>query len=78
MELAKARRLKDELAECKSEHANLEAMAAEADWIHTGTLSTMEVKYVSRMSSLEDELRSVVVSSHAACQVAYVTEPTKS
>ena len=37
-ESAKARRLKDELAECKSEHANLEAMATEANRIHVGTL----------------------------------------
>ena len=66
-ESAKARRLKDELAECKSEYANLEAMATEVDRLHVGTLLAMEVKYVSRVSSLEDELRSVVVAGHAAC-----------
>ena len=64
---AKARCLKDELAECKSEYVNLEAMATEVDRLHVGTLLAMEVKYVSRVSSLEDELRSVVVAGHAAC-----------
>ena len=66
-ESAKARNLKDELAECKSEYANLEAMAAEVDRLHVGTLSAIEAKYVSRMSSLDDELRSVVAVGHAAC-----------
>ena len=65
-ESAKARCLKDELAECKSEYANLEAMAAEVDRLHARTLSAIEAKYVSRMSSLEDELRSIVVAGHAA------------
>ena len=50
---------------------NLEAVAAEAEWLHVGTLSAMEAEYVSRMSSLEDELRSIAVTGHAACQVAY-------
>ena len=50
-ESAKARCLKDELAECKSDYANLEAM---------------EAKYVSQVSSLEDELQSVVTASCAA------------
>ena len=70
-ESAKARCLKDELAECKSEYANLEAMAAEDDRLHIGTLSAMEVEYVLRVSSLEDELRSIVAAGRAACQVAY-------
>jgi hypothetical protein len=69
-ESAKARCLKDKLAECKSKDANLEAMATEADRLHAGTLSAMEAKYVSRMSTLEDKLRSIVVAGHAACQAA--------
>ena len=56
MESAKARCLKNELAKCKSEYANLEAMATEANRLHAGTLSAMEAKYVSQVSSLEDEL----------------------
>ena len=71
MESAKPRCLKDELAKCKSEYANLEAMATEADRLHIGTLSAMEVEYVSWMSSLEDELRSIVTAGCAASQVAY-------
>ena len=39
--------------------------------MHAGTLLAMEAKYVSRMSSLEDELRSVVAASRAAYQAAY-------
>jgi hypothetical protein len=70
-ESAKARRLKDELVECKSRYVNLEAMATEVEWLHTGTLSTMEAKYMSRVSSLEDEVRSIVMAGRAACQVAY-------
>ena len=70
-ESAKARRLKNELAKCKSEYANLEAMAAEDDRLHIGTLSAMEVEYVLRVSSLEDEHRGVVTAGRAACQVAY-------
>jgi hypothetical protein len=70
-ESAKVRCLKDELAECKSEYANLEAVATEVEWLHAGTLSTMEAKYMSRVSSLEDERRSVVVAGRAACQVTY-------
>ena len=31
-------------------------MAAEAEQLHAGTLSAMEAKYVSQVSSLEDEL----------------------
>jgi hypothetical protein len=31
----------------------------------------MEAKYMSQVPSLKDELRSVVVASHAACQAAY-------
>ena len=46
-ESAKARCLKDELAECKSEYVNLEAMATEADRLHMGALSAMEANYVS-------------------------------
>jgi hypothetical protein len=65
------RRLKDELAECKSEYANLEVVAAEAERLHAGTLLAMEAKYMSPVSSLEDELRSVVAAGHAACQAAY-------
>jgi hypothetical protein len=68
-ESAKARCLKDELVECKSEYANLEAVAAKAERLHAGTLSTMEVKYMLRVSSLEDKLRSVGTASRAACQV---------
>ena len=71
-ESAKARCLKDELAECKSEYVNLEAMATEAEWLHAWTLSTMEAKYMSQVSSLEDELKSVVMVGHTAYQVAYV------
>ena len=55
-ESAKARRLKNELTECKSDYTNLEAMAAEAKRLHGGTLSAMEAKYVSQVLSLEDEL----------------------
>jgi hypothetical protein len=69
VESAKARCLKDELAECKSEYVNREA--AEAERLHTGTLLTMEVKYMSRVSSLEDKHRSVVLAGRAACQAAY-------
>ena len=64
---AKARCLKDELAECKSEYVNLEAMATEAEWLHARTLSTMEAKYMLRVSFPKDELRSVVIAGHAAC-----------
>jgi hypothetical protein len=71
VESAKARHLKDELAECKSEYANLEAVAAEVEWLHTGTLSTMEAKYMSWVSSLGDERWSVVVAGRATCQAAY-------
>ena len=46
-------------------------MAAKADKLHAGTLSAMEAKYMLRMSSLEDELRSIVAAGRAACQVAY-------
>jgi DNA topoisomerase IB len=68
---AKARHLKDELAECKSKYANLEAMAVKTDRLHAGTLLAMEAEYVSRVSSLEDEIKSVVMANHAACQAAY-------
>jgi hypothetical protein len=79
-ESAKARRLKVELAKCKSEYANLEAVDAENEWLHAGTLLTMEAKYMSWVSSLEDELRSVVVAGRAACQAAYAQlgEPASS
>ena len=70
-ESAKAKCLHDELTECKSAYENLEAVATEADRLHTGTLSAMEAKYVSQVSSLEDELRSVVMAGRAACQAAY-------
>jgi hypothetical protein len=70
VESAKAR-LKDELAECKSDYANLEVMVAEAEWLHAGTLSAMKAEYVSPMSSLEDELRSVVAAGSTACQAVY-------
>jgi hypothetical protein len=66
-ESAKARRLKDELAKCKSEYANLEVVDTETEWLHTGTLLTMEAKYMSWVSSLEYKLRSIVVAGHAAC-----------
>ena len=56
VESAKVRCLKDEVAECKSHYANLEAMAAEAKRLHIETLSAMEEKYVSQVSSLEDQL----------------------
>jgi len=65
-ESAKARRLKDELAKCKSKYVNLQAMAVEVDRLHAGTLVIMDAKYVSWMSSLEDELRSIVVAGCAA------------
>lgn len=61
-ESAKVRRLKNEIAECKSEYTNLEVMAAKAELLHTRTLSNMQAKYVSHVSSLEDELRSVVAA----------------
>jgi hypothetical protein len=57
----------DKLIECKSEYVNLEAMAAKVEWLHAGTLLTMEAKYMLWVSSLEDELRSVVVVGCAAC-----------
>ena len=53
-ESAKARCLKNELAECKSDYANLEAVAAEAERLHAGTLLSMEEKYVSQVSSLDE------------------------
>ena len=71
VELTKARCLKDELAKCKSDYVNLEVVAAEAEQLHAGTLSAMEAKYMLRMSSLEDELRSIVTAGRTACQVAY-------
>ena len=66
------RHLKDELAMCKSEYANLVAVAAEAEWLHAGTLSTIEAKYMSWVSSLENKLRSIVAAGRATCQAAYV------
>ena len=65
-ELAKAGHLKNELVKCKSEYANLEAMDAEAERLHTKTLLAMEAEYVSRVSSLEGELQSVVAVGRAA------------
>jgi hypothetical protein len=65
VESTKVRCLKDELVECKSEYVNREA--TEFEQLHTGTLSTMEAKYMSRVSSLEDKHRSVVVAGRAAC-----------
>ena len=65
------RRLKNKLTECKSDYANLEAVATEAELLHAGTRSAMEAKYVYQVPSLEDELRSVVAAGHAACQAAY-------
>jgi hypothetical protein len=47
VESAKARHLKNELAKCKSEYMNLDAMATEAEWLHAGTLLAMEAKYMS-------------------------------
>ena len=70
-ESAKVRCLKNELAECKSDYVNLKAIATEAWRLHAEILLAMEAKYVSQVSSLEDELRSLVVASHAACQAAY-------
>ena len=55
-ESAKVTCLKNELAECKFDYANLETVAAKAERLHIGTLSAMEAKYVSQVSSLEDEL----------------------
>ena len=46
VKMGKVRCLKNELAECKSNYANLEAMATEAEQLHVGTLSAMEAKYV--------------------------------
>jgi hypothetical protein len=71
VESAKAWRLKNELAECESDYANLEAMATKAELLHVGTLSAMEVKYVSHVSSLEDQLQSVVTAGRATCQATY-------
>ena len=51
---------------------NLEAMTAEAEWMHIGTLLAMEAKYVSWVSSLENKLRSIVAAGRATCQAAYV------
>jgi len=65
-ELAKARCLKNELAKCKFEYTNLEAMAIEAEQLHAGTLSTMEAMYMSRVSSFEDGLTSMVVASRTS------------
>jgi hypothetical protein len=70
-ESAKARHLKDEIAECKSDYVNLEGIAVEVERLHTETLSAVEAKYVSRVSSLEGELQSVVVVGRAACQATY-------
>ena len=56
VELAKARRLKNKLADCKSNYANIEAVATEAERRHAGTLLAMVEKYVSQVSSLEDQL----------------------
>ena len=61
-ESAKARRLKNKLVECKSNYANLEAMATEAERLHARTRSSMEAQYVSQVLSLEDELGGVVVA----------------
>jgi hypothetical protein len=47
MESTKVRHLKDELAEYKSNYANLEVVAAEAKQLHAETHSAMEAKYVS-------------------------------
>ena len=69
--LAKVRCLKDELAECKSDYANLEAVAAKLRSYTQRPFLAMEAKYVSRVSSLEGELESVVVASCPSCQVAY-------
>jgi hypothetical protein len=44
-------------------------MAAKAERLHAGTLSTMEVKYMLQVSSLEDKLRSVGTAGRAAYQV---------
>ena len=46
-------------------------VAAEAKCLHARTLSAIEVKYVSQVSSLKEELRSVVTAGCAACQAAY-------
>ena len=45
---------------------NLDAMAIEAEQLHVGTLSTMEAMYMSRVSSFEDELTSMVVASRTS------------
>ena len=66
-ESAKARCLKDELAECKSDYANLEAMAVEAERLHAETLLAMEAEYVSWVSSFEGDLQSVVAASRVGC-----------
>ena len=60
------RRLKNKLTECKSDYANLEAVATEAELLHAGTRSAMEAKYVYQVPSLEDELRSAVAAGRAA------------
>ena len=38
--------LNNELVECESDYANLEAMAAETQHLHAGTLLAMEAKYL--------------------------------
>ena len=42
-------------------------MVAEAKRLHAGTSLAMEVKYMSQVLSLEDELGGVVVAGHATC-----------
>jgi hypothetical protein len=56
VESARVSHLEDKLAKCKSDYANLEATAAEAERLHTEILSVAEAKYTSRVSPLEGEL----------------------
>jgi hypothetical protein len=55
----------------ESDYANLEAVAAKAKQLHVGTILAMEAKYVSQVSSLKDQLQSVVTAGCAAYQAAY-------
>lgn len=70
-ESAEAKRLHDELSECKSAYASLEAAVAEAERVHTEAHSAIEAKYMSQVSSLGDELQGVVTAGHTACQAAF-------
>jgi len=46
-------------------------VVAEVDRLHSRTLSAMEARYASQVSSLEDELQGVVTASRVDYQAAY-------